>query len=976
MRPCQCFRLFVLAFVLSTILCLPLSAQLQTGSLFGFVGDPQGAPLPGATVTLSGGGAPQVQTTDEQGRFRFPGLAPGEYHLEARLDGFSPVEYSELLISVGRNTEIQVALPPAVEETLTVAGDEAPLLDERRFSTGLSVPRSDLEKVPTMRDPWSVLKTAPGVIMERVNVGGNLSGTQIRFVGPGAPSEQTVWSMDGMVITDMTAVGTPPGYFDFEAFEEIQVSTGGNDASVATGGVVVNMVTRRGTNAWRGSAHYYYSDDSLVANSNVDEDDLAKAGPWNNNRAQPSFEQGNRIVEVEDYGVELGGPIVRDHLWAWGSYSVPKVNLLTIGDFKDETKLKAGNFKLNGQLGAANSATFFVWYDDKFKKGRGAGPTTPPEATHIQRHEGAHPTAMKVEDSHIFSPNLFASVLWSQVNGGFRLDPQGGDKFVFIDENGVFNNSNYTYVSVRPQEQVGADGTYFFNSGGDLSHELKFGAGYRETEVNSSSSYAGGGYELYSGYLALTRAGVNRFKGEYKDAYVQDTISAGRWTANVGLRWDVQGGRVLPTTVPANPVAPDLMPEVHFEGGDAGFEWSDVVPRLGLTWALGENRSTLLRASYSRYADQLDTGAGAWNNPVAYMQYRFFYSANNGGTTLTRDEILDEVRRPSSSFNPYTLEYVPSYSLDSDLTAPMTDEALLGVEHALRPNFVVGLRAHWRRISGILERELLVFDGDAYSEENLNHVGRLHRRDDYVPAGSRTLTAPDGRQFTVNWWELRDDVTTRGGRHLENGDREQDFKGAFVTLEKRLSDGWMLRGNAGWQDWRWRIPDKENEDPTDRAAGGVKDGTPVLNGQGLGGTRAYFLNSRWSYSLTGLVQVGRDRKWGFDLAGILGGREGSPIRYVHRVFIPESEEGLLTYVPLGAEVGTYRYPDTHVLDLRVAKSFRLEPTDLTLSLDCFNALNSGYPVLRNNRLSVGTGNYVTETLGPRTFRVGARLSLR
>lgn len=973
MRFSQC-RLVILAVVLSAIVSAPLGAQLQTGSLFGVVSSPQGEPLPGATVTLSGGGAPQVQVTDEQGRFRFPGLAPGQYDLEARLESFSPVDYSGLLISVGRNTEIQIALSPAVTETLTVQGEEAPLLDERRFSTGTSVPRADLEKVPTTRDPWAILKTAPGVLLERTNVGGNLGGTQIRFVGPGAPSGQTVWSMDGMVITDMVSVGSPPGYFDFEAFEEIQVSTGGNDASVATGGVVVNMVTRRGTNGWRGSAHYYYSDDGLVANSNVDQDDLGKAGFWNNNRAQPSFTAGNRIVEVDDYGVELGGPIVRDHLWVWGSYSVPTVNLLTVGDYKDETTLKAGNFKLNGQLGASNSATFFVWDDEKFKKGKGASPTTPPEATWIQRRTGDRPTAMKVEDSHIFSPDFFASLLWSKVNGGFRLDPQGGNKLMFIDENGVFNNSNVTYVSERPQEQAQGDGTYFFNTR-DLSHELKFGAGYREVEVNSRSSYTAGGYEFY-GYLALTRDGVNRFKGEYKDVYVQDTLTMGRLTANVGLRWDLQGGRTLPTTVPANPVAPDLMPEVHYAGGDAGFEWSDVVPRLGLTYALGENRSTLLRASYSRYADQLDTTAGTWNNPVAYMQYRFFYTSNNGGPTLTRDEILDEFANPSSGFNPNTLDYVSSYSLDPDLAAPMTDEVLLGVEHALRPNFVVGLRGHWRKLSGLLERERLVFDGDAYSPENLKTVGRLHRRDDYVPAGSRTLTAPDGRQYTVTWFELRDGVTSRGGLHLENGDREQDFKGVFLTAEKRLSEGWMLRANAGWQDWRWRIPDSENEDPTDRASGGVKDGSPVLNGQGLGGTRAYFLNSRWSYSVTGLVQVARNRKWGFDLAGILGGRQGYPIRYAYRVFLPESSEGRLSYVPLGAEVGTYRYPDTHVLDLRIAKSFRLEPTDLLLSVDCFNALNSGYVALRANALGVSTGNWVTETLGPRTFRVGARLSLR
>src|SRR5215210_3418515 len=196
MRFLQCSLLFALIVALA----VPLGAQLQTGSLFGSVVDPQGAPLPGATVTLSGGGAPQVQVTDEQGRFRFPGLAPGEYQLESRMEGFSPVEYPGLVISLGRNTEIQVTLSPAVTETLTVQGGEAPLLDERRFSTGTAVPRAELERVPTTRDPWSILRTAPGVLMEKTNVGGNLGGTQIRFVGPGAAGGQTVWSMDGMVI--------------------------------------------------------------------------------------------------------------------------------------------------------------------------------------------------------------------------------------------------------------------------------------------------------------------------------------------------------------------------------------------------------------------------------------------------------------------------------------------------------------------------------------------------------------------------------------------------------------------------------------------------------------------------------------------------------------------------------------------------------------------------------------------------------
>jgi len=68
--------------------------QLQTGDLYGTVESSEGGPLPGVTVTLSGVGAPRVRITDEAGRFRFLSLAPGQYQLQASLDGFSPVEYS------------------------------------------------------------------------------------------------------------------------------------------------------------------------------------------------------------------------------------------------------------------------------------------------------------------------------------------------------------------------------------------------------------------------------------------------------------------------------------------------------------------------------------------------------------------------------------------------------------------------------------------------------------------------------------------------------------------------------------------------------------------------------------------------------------------------------------------------------------------------------------------------------------------
>ncbi|HZI73486.1 MAG TPA: carboxypeptidase-like regulatory domain-containing protein, partial [Gemmatimonadales bacterium] len=152
-------------------------AQLQTGNLYGTVTDDKGAALPGVTVTLSGQGAPQVQVTNAQGQFRFLGLAPGSYDLKAELEGFSTIDYPNIVINIGRNTQIEVKLSAAVEDVITVTA-ESPLLDERRISTGATVSQTELEKIPTARDPWAILQSTPGVLTDRINVGGNESGQQ------------------------------------------------------------------------------------------------------------------------------------------------------------------------------------------------------------------------------------------------------------------------------------------------------------------------------------------------------------------------------------------------------------------------------------------------------------------------------------------------------------------------------------------------------------------------------------------------------------------------------------------------------------------------------------------------------------------------------------------------------------------------------------------------------------------------------
>ncbi|HEX3555216.1 MAG TPA: carboxypeptidase regulatory-like domain-containing protein [Thermoanaerobaculia bacterium] len=973
------------------VLALPAPAQLQSGNLYGTVKSLSGEILAGVTVTLTGAGAPQVQVTDAQGRFRFPGLAPGsDYAVKAELQGFSPLEASGIVINVGRNTNIELQLPSPVTGVIDVVAEKVDqlLIDPRRFGPNNTVTNADLERIPTARDPWVVLQSTSGVLIDRVNVGGNESGQQAQLVGPGSGGDQAAWSVDGVVITDMAALGSSPGYYDFDAFEEMQVTTGGSDASIATGGVVLNMVTKRGTNQWRGSGRYYTDRSNWQSSLNFNRSDLGQAGPFNGGKAQTAFKQGNRIDKISDYGAELGGPIVKDRLWIWGSYAKPQIDLFTIKDFSDKTTLKDWNAKLNTQVTVSNSATGFVWQSEKIKNGRNASPTRPQETTWNQSNFGPSPTTWKVEDTQIFNSSFFATGMYSRVNGGFQLAPQGGDALAFRDTSLTWHNSFILEQIKRPQTQYKLDGSSFFNTG-SLSNELKYGAGYRNVEQSTLFSWPGGGFNLggrTNNLLLLSRDANPRIKADYTNVYAQDIVALGNLTANLGVRWDRQTGRNEASSSPANPVFPGLLPAVNYPGQGSGFTWNDVTPRLGLTYALGAERKTLLRASYSRFADQLGTGTAGWLNPVGGLGYRYFFTSNTGTPTLLPGQLIREVAPPSGNVNPSNFGFLQSNAVNHNLSAPLTDELLLSAEHALLPEFVVGLNLSYRKYHNTLEAERLVFDAeDPFATELLGSVGRVHQRSDYVEQTSDPFVAPDGRTYTVNYWELRPGVSTRNGFLLTNGDRQQRFEGAALTFNKRLANRWMMRGNVSWQDWKWQIPNSENQDPTDTVAGGIVDGTDVLQGSGTtsGPKGSVFINSRWSYNVNGMYQIAPDHPWGFNLAANLTGRQGYPLRYVQRIVRSTIVDAAGTGIdiPINADPNAFRYPDIHVVDFRVEKELTFNQVGITLGVDVFNALNKSYvlqrqSVIANSGSPVSNADYVTEILSPRVYRLGARFSFR
>ena len=167
--------------------------------------------------------ATQTFMTEGSGEYRFLNLAPGPYKITATLSGFTTVVREDVIVAVGRSVELPLALKIAtVAETITVVG-ESPVIDTRATGTATNFTADELAKIPTSRDPFALMRSVPGVLVDRVNIGGNETGQQSNFASKGTRPQDAVWTLDGVDITDMAATGASPTYFNYDNFEEIQV---------------------------------------------------------------------------------------------------------------------------------------------------------------------------------------------------------------------------------------------------------------------------------------------------------------------------------------------------------------------------------------------------------------------------------------------------------------------------------------------------------------------------------------------------------------------------------------------------------------------------------------------------------------------------------------------------------------------------------------------------------------------------------
>lgn len=1034
--------------VLAAALCVALIAvsgyaQFQTGNIYGKAQAKDGSVLPGVTVTMTGMGAPQTTVTDGQGNFRFPNLSPGTYTLRAELAGYGSAIRAGVGVRVAQNADVTMTLNPSVSESITVTA-EAPLLDIRKAGTSTNVTRVEMEKIPTSRDPWTVLQSVPSVMVDRINVGGNQSGQQSVYIGKGSRGgrggnvgSDNTWNMDGVMITDMAATGSSPIYYDFDSFEELQVTTGGSDPRIMTSGVQLNMVTKRGTNDFRGSGRYYYTPGSMQADATVPSE------------ATGYLEATNRINFVRDYGAEVGGPIWKDRIWFWGARGDQKISAqasstvganatVTVGLF-DNIILRNKNLKLNGQILSSNSAVAYYTFSDKVRNARGLGPNRPFVSSWLQN--GPTPV-YKLEDTQIIGSSLYLTAMWSKVPGGFNLIANGGEgpsaPSMWFDVTNSLHDSYLTQHIVRPQKQYRLDGSKFFDVA-KMNHELKFGFGYRKTPATTSVSYPGpahgywdftsqasaatcanakdpahpNGLPANCAFATVIRPRESPRQDEYNDFYLGDTILLGNLTVQGGLRWDRQQGKLTPNSVGASPLLGTpltlncintltcngtsggqlnaLLPALTFPGDDRSLRWNSVSPRIGATYSLGADKRTLVRAGYNRYVSQMGLVVSG-SNPLGYTAFRFYGVDANGDHTIQRGELMSI--RGFSGLNPVNPTSISKTTrMDYGMKIPTTDEFIVGFDRELLTDFSVGLNYTYRSNKNFT----------ATRNEKTQGAGDYYTAADYVPVlctaaagcgNGPSFVAQGQQRLAGGIFTLKDPITGAVLATFNTGVRPvwqlspTVPTAVFSVITDRPGysqkySGFELSATKRMAHrWMMRANASWN-DFTEKCTGeAVQNPTQTL-GACPGGQVAPQSAASGDFGDDFL-----NAKWQFNINGVylgpwdisigasLSARQGypSPLRDTVTGLRGGNQAVVLN------DVGELRFANVYELDLRLAKDFRFaNRVGVNVAADLFNVPNKRTILQRGtsimqNEVSLASGYRIRELQSPRVWRLGARLT--
>jgi hypothetical protein len=703
--------------------------ETTTGSITGEVVDVQGAPVPGATITISSNQGTKAFVTDTNGRFYAPFLTPAVYAVRAELTGFSPVEQKNVHVRVGQRIDLTglTLKVGGLEEVVEVVGT-APTIDTSSTTAGAVLESEALRRIPVGRNFTDTLYLVAGV-SDSGRVG--MSNPSVS----GATGLENNYVVDGVNITN-TGYGAVGSYsimhgslgsgVTTDFIKETQVKTAGFEAEYgqSTGGVV-NVVTQSGTNDLHGSLFGYFRPSALE-------------GDWTR-LDTPDGTVNTTATDNSDFGVTLGGPLVKNRLFVFGAFN-PQFQTRTfvapssspaagLGEVDRKRRILSYAGKLTWQVSSNHRFDVSAFGDPA----RGEnGPQRPgnlrtqgSEAFSALSSYGGHNQVLKYDG--ILSRNWL-------IEGSVARAKNQIEELPGIDEWRV------TDATVSPTVTTGGIGFYeqgnqgtnmqyqlkstnIFDAGGN--HQVRYGVLFEDIQYDNVNQRTGPTFTLANGVQTTTGAqvtirnapelgpggriyevtranfvNVRQTTQKYLSFFLQDTWQVGRkLTLRPGLRYERQ--RLIGSETPVICHEGDSVPGAG-DGSGPGVpceftfdnNWG---PRLGATYDFKGNGKSKLYATWGRFYAKIpnDLAARAMSADAGVTRADYFDAAltrpvPNGTLAFGRTQHL-------------VLAGVGAAHIDPDAQSTYQDEFVGGFELEAARNLNLGVRYIHRTFGRVLE---------------------------------------------------------------------------------------------------------------------------------------------------------------------------------------------------------------------------------------------------------------------------------
>ena len=937
--------------------CIPVLASAQgggassTGTIQGRVTDSSGAVLPGVSVTASSPSmiGTQTQVSNENGSYRFPAVPPGIYVLTFELPGFNSVKRDGIEISLGFTANVNAELAVAtLQETVTVAGN-SPVIDTSATRVQQNFKLEQLNSIPNGRDMWALLAATPGVVMSRIDVGGNRAGTQTGY---------TAYGLSGQVRTSVEGINTTEGtggagfYYDYGSFEEVFLGVAGQGAEAATPGVQSNFLGKSGGNRLSGE---FYVDGY---NNSFQSSNMSEIYTRPTAQGGYGFRPGsNEVLRYYDVNFNVGGPIKQDKVWwhfSWRrQFNAVEQPLFTF-DQSFDTWNQNPSAKVTYQLNQKNKIIGYYQWNMKEQPNRlplGGYTYTGPDQTSRQ----VSPSwVYKGEWNGTVSDRLYVEARWGDFG---YYDPRysNSDEDYFWRDSTllVLTGAHAESQTDRDRKQTTGAATYFldtkygshtFKIGGEIYNETQWsgraqnvGGNIEHIYVNNASSQVifgiptatcvCGRYASDNGQLLV----VNKL--DQQDFFVNDTWSKGRVTMNLGVRWDRYRGWMPQNEQIAFAIGPVSVPAESFPEREF-FTWNNIGPRIGLTYDLAGDGKTVVKASYGLF----------WHNPGPGVSADANPNQNNKSVTYTWTDRNSDRRFQlgEQSANPTATTLAGNIQLDPDITSPYSHDATVYLERQVSAS--IGARV------GFVYKT----EDDLIAQYNPGRpISAYTVPYAFVDIGVDGVNGTaDDRTLTLLGVPNTPDVNVRFPltNVTQNTPRFSRYKTMEASMAKRWSDRWSAQvgGSYTWAH------DFQNAYPNNPNATFDVDTT------------------RWDFKLSGTYEA----PYGIRLSPLIRHQAGA--NFARQISVGAGVATAAGAIFSGTiNVEDYqarRHDNITVIDLRADRGFNLgRSVRLRGFVDLFNLTNSNAAETR----TITTGAAFlrpTAILPPRTARVGVRVS--